>query len=132
MPQDSEKLKAIAKKVIAKAGLSNEEKFGSVIAILMVISIVLTVVRILQECNKKESAMCTTMQQKTVLYGEQIRTFSVNRGWFTKMRIKKILRKELSPDDYKKYSIQLLSGLLTVGEDVTDDEVTTLVEASNV
>ena len=132
MPQDSEKLKAIAKKVIAKAGLSNEEKFGSVIAILMVISIVLTVIRILQECNKKESAMCTTMQQKTVLYGEQIRTFSVNRGWFTKMRIKKILRKELSPDDYKKYSIQLLSGLLTVGEDVTDDEVTTLVEASNV
>lgn len=132
MPQDSEKLKAIAKKVIAKAGLANEEKFGSVIAILMVISIVLTVVRILQECNKKESAMCTTMQQKTVLYGEQIRTFSLNRGWFTKMRIKKILRKELSPDDYKKYSIQLLSGLLTVGEDVTDDEVTTLVEASNV
>lgn len=132
MPQDSEKLKAIAKKVIAKAGLANEEKFGSVIAILMVISIVLTVVRILQECNKKESALCTTAQQKTALYGNQIRTFSVNRGWFTKMRVKKILRKELSPDDYKKYSIQLLSGLLTAGEDVTDDEVTTLVEASNV
>lgn len=132
MSEDREKLKDIAKKVIAKAGLANEEKFGSVMAILMVISIVLTVVRILQECNKKESALCTTIQQKTVLYGDQIRTFSVNRGWFTKMRIKKILRKELSPDDYKKYSIQLLSGLLTVGEDVTDDEVTTLVEASNV
>jgi uncharacterized protein YqeY len=50
---DDQKLKAIAQKVINNAGLANDEKFGSVMAILMMISIILTVIRVLQECNKR-------------------------------------------------------------------------------
>lgn len=130
--QNNEELKRIAEKVINKAGLSGEEKFGSVIAILMVISIILTVIRILQECNKNKAAALSSATEKYALYGEEIRNFSSRQGWFTKMRIKKVLRKELSPEDYRKYSMQLLSAILNIGENVTDDEVITLVEAANV
>jgi len=131
-PIDDEKLKAIAQKVINNAGLANDEKFGSVMAILMMISIILTVIRVLQECNKNKANKLPTTQEKYSLYGEDIRTFSKQRGWFTKMRIKKIIRRELSKEDYETYSIALLGALLNIGETVTDDEVVTLVEAANV
>lgn len=130
--KDSEKLKDLAQKVIKNSGLEKEEKFGSVVMILMVISIILTAVRVLQECNKNKASLLSSKQDKYNLYGEDIKTFSLRQGWFTKMRIKKIIRKELSPDDYRQYSLKLLSGILTTGENITDDEVMTLVEASNV
>ena len=44
-----DKLKIIAEKVLKQANVPNDEKFGSVIAILMIISIILTTIRVLQE-----------------------------------------------------------------------------------
>jgi hypothetical protein len=101
-------------------------------AILMMISIILTVIRVLQECNKNKASKLSTTQEKYSLYGDDIRNFSKQRGWFTKMRIKKIIRRELSKEDYNTYSIPLLGALLNIGETITDDEVITLVEAANV
>lgn len=128
---ESQKLKLIAEKVLYSAKLDKNEKFGSVIAILMIISVILTAVRILQECNKsKTGSLCK--EDKFALYGKEIKLFSSRRGWFTKMRLKKILRKELSREDYIKYSIPLVEAILTTGESLKDDEVITLVEAANV
>jgi len=132
MAAENEQLRLIANKVIKNAGLSDDEHFGSVVIILMVVSIVLTCIRILQECNNKQNYSSLSKSEKYNLYGEQIRSFSKNQGWFTKMRIKKVLRRELSPEDYRKYGLRLLSSILTVGENIKDDEVQTLVEASNV
>jgi hypothetical protein len=129
---DDKKLKEIAQKVIKEAGLADDERFGSVIAILMMISIILTVIRVLQECNKTKISQLSDTQDRFAIYGENIRTFSKNKGWFTKMRIKKIIRRELSPDDYAAYSARLVNALLNIGEDLKDDEVVTLVEAANV
>jgi len=129
---DDKKLKEIAQKVLRDAGLENEERFGSVIAILMMISIILTVIRVLQECNKTKVAQLSNAQARYAIYGENIRTFSKNRGWFTKMRIKKIIRRELDADDYALYSARLVNSLLNIGENLKDDEVITLVEAANV
>ena len=125
-------LKHIGSKVLAKAGIPEEEKFGSVIAILMIISIILTVIRVLQECNKNKLSGEYSAQDKYDLYGQEIKEYSKRRGWFTKMRIKKILRKELSPDQYAKYSLSLLNALLDTGENLNNEEVSSLVEAANV
>lgn len=127
----NEQLEIMAKNVLQKAGLDNDERFGSVIAILMMISIILTVIRILQECNKK-STLNMTAKDKSLIYAENIRSYSKKRGWFTKLRIKRILKKELSPNDYNKYYMRLTEALLDTGESLTDDEVYTLVEAANV
>jgi hypothetical protein len=125
-------LKHIGSKVLAKAGIPEEEKFGSVIAILMIISIILTVIRVLQECNKNKLSGNYSAQDKYDLYGQEIKEYSKRRGWFTKMRIKKILRKELSKEQYEKYSLALVNALLETGENLNNQEVLSLVEAANV
>lgn len=128
---DNEKLKELAQKVLKRVNINEEEKFGSIIAILMVISIILTLVRVLQECNKEKTQNMTSID-KTAVYGESIRSFSNKRGWFTRMRIKRIIRKELTQEEFNKYGIKLTEALLDIGENLKDDEVSTLVEAANV
>jgi hypothetical protein len=130
---NNEKLKAIAIKILEKSRVPKEDNYSfGVVTILMIISIVLTCVRILQECNKNKLSASSTSQDKYSMYGEQLHTFSERRGWFTKMRIKKILRREMKKEDYEKYSLTILNALLETGEVLTDDEVATLVEAANV
>lgn len=126
------KLTKLASKVLSKAGISENEKFGSLMAILMIISIMLTLVRILQECNKNKTPKDFSAKDKYVLYGEEIKNYSVRQGWFTKMRIKKVLRQKLSSDDYAKYSFKLLGAILDCGSVITNDEIVTLVENANV
>lgn len=129
---NNEELKVIASKVLSKAGVPQDEKFGSVIAILMIISIILTVIRVLQECNKNKLTGEYTAQDKYNLYGTEIKDYSVRRGMFTKMRIKRILRRELPKEQYEKYGIQLLNAILDTGSNLSNEEVITLVEAANV
>lgn len=129
---NDQKLKNIASKVLSKANIPEDQKFGSVIAILMIISIILTLVRVLQECNKNKLTDSCSAQDKYSLYGSEIKDYSLRRGWFTKMRIKKVLRKELTKEDYTKYSFQLLNAILDSGSSITDDEIITLVENANV
>lgn len=126
------KLKKIASKVLQTANIPEDQKFGSVIAILMMISIILTLVRVLQECNKAKLSENCTSQDKYGLYGAEMKNYSVRRGWFTKMRIKKILRRELTKEDYNQYSFQLLNAILDNGSNLSEDEVVTLVENANV
>lgn len=130
---DNDKLKAIAIKILEKSTVPKDEVYGfAIVTILMIISIVLTCVRILQECNKNKLSANSTAQDKYTMYGEQLHTFSERRGWFTKMRIKKILRREMNREDYEKYSLTILNALLETGEVLTEDEIQTLVENANV
>ncbi len=128
---EENKLKIVVNKILKQANLLEDEQFGSIIGILMMISIVLTVIRVIQECNKNKTEGLSASDQYT-LYGEQIRLFSKRRGWFTRMRLKKILRNKLPPEAYAKYHSQLIEAIMDVGENLTEDEVVTLVEASNV
>lgn len=131
--KNDEKLKNIAIKILEKSNVSKDGQYGfAIVTILMIISIVLTCVRILQECNKNKLVGDYTVEDKCALYGSKIQDYSQNRGWFTKMRIKKILRREMNKEDYNKYSLSILNALLDTGETLTKDEVQTLVEAANV
>jgi hypothetical protein len=129
--EDSEQLRAIAQKVIDSAGLQKDENFGSIIIILTIISIILTAVRVLQECNKNK-LVNSSQDEKYTIYGSQMREFSSRRGWFTRMRIKKIIRREFNKEDYEKYGLKLTEAILNIGETLKDDEIKTLVEAANV
>jgi hypothetical protein len=126
------KVKNIGERVMKQAGIPEEEQFGSVLAILMVISIILTLIRVLQECNKNKLSTDCTEQDKYSLYAEEIKNYSIRKGWFTKLRIKKALRQNMSREQYAKYSVRLLSALLDNGENLKDDEIIALVETSNV
>jgi len=126
------KVKIIGERVMKQANIPEEERFGSVIAILMVISIILTLIRVLQECNKNKLSSDCTVQDKYSLYGKEIKNYSIRKGWFTKLRIKRILRENMSKEQYYKYSTRLMSALFDNGENLKDDEIVALVETSNV
>lgn len=130
---NKETLKSIALKVLEKSNVPKNDQYSfDPFTILMIISVILTLIRILQECNKNKLNKDCTMSDKCSLYGEQVKEYSIRRGWFTKMRIKKILRREMKPDDYNKYSLSIVNSLLDNGETLTDEEIQTLVEAANV
>lgn len=130
---DNEKLKDIGLKVLNKTNLpKNDDYTFDPFTILMIISIILTLIRILQECNKNKLPQNCSLTDKCSIYGEQVKEFSSRRGWFTKMRIKKILRREMKPADYEKYSLSIINSLLDTGETLTEEEIQTLVEAANV
>lgn len=128
---NNEDLKIIAEKVIAKVPNKEPEKFGSIIMILMVISIILTLIRVIQECNKKKISIFNR-KQKYEYYGQQVKDISIRRSWFTKMIVKKSIRKELDKEDYKLYGNDLANAILDTGENLKEDEIITLVEAANV
>ncbi len=127
---DQETLNMIAQKVINKVP-QDPEKYGFVITILMTISIILTVVRIIQECNKSKVSNFTA-RDKYAFFGEQIKTLTLKRSWFTKMMVKKAIRKELPRELYREYGVALMNAILDTGENLTEDEVKSLVEASHV
>lgn len=130
---NNEDIKKIAEKVISKLPQSqkNPEKFGSLIITLMVISIILTVIRVIQECQKSKIKLFNR-NQKYEYFGEQIRVLTMKRSWFTRMTVKKVIRRELSPEDYKEYGSYLMNAILDTGENLTANEIKTLVEAANV
>lgn len=132
MSENNEKLKAVAEDILKKANIPQTEEYGSVIAILMVISIILNAIRVIQECNKTKVSELSNANDRFAIYGSDIRNFSKKRGWFTKMRLKKIIRRELDLEQYKQYGDKLLYAILDEGENLTDDKVITLVEAANV
>ena len=131
---NNDKLKAIAVKVLEKSTIPKEDNHGfAIITVLMIISIILTIVRVIQECNKvKAQSLMGDEQALVSLYGQDWRNFSLKAGWYTKMKIKKLLRRELSKEDYKAYTGPIMASLLNTGENLTDDEVQTLVRAANV
>jgi hypothetical protein len=125
---NNEKLKLIANKVIEKSQIPEKDNYGfAIVTVLMVISIILTCVRILQECNKNK---LLTMDQTQ--YSKEIKILTNTRGWFTKMRIKKLIRKELTSENYRLYNKALLEAILDTGETLTEEETFTLMEAANV
>lgn len=128
---NNQQLDNIAQKVINRMPSKSDDNFGFVITTLMIISIVLTLIRVIQECNKQR-VKAFSSNEKYAYFQEQTKELSIKRGWFTKMTIKKIIRKELSKEDYKTYSYDLMNAILDTGENLTPNEIITLVEAANV
>jgi len=123
-------LENIAKNIINKAHIENPE-CGSVLLVLTVIGVVLNLIRVIQECNKKEESSLSSKQDVYSLYQKEIKDLSIRKGWFTKMRIKKLLRKELTSNDYNKYSLSLTSAIMDAGENISTEDTQTLIEAIN-
>jgi hypothetical protein len=130
---NNEPLKQIANKVLSNVVIQDKDKerFSSVIIILSIISIILTLVRVIQECDKTKIKLFNK-QTKYDYFSKQIHEISIRRSWFTKMTIKKILRKELNMDDYRQYGVSITNAILNVAENLKESEVKTLVEAANV
>jgi len=130
---NNNELQNIAQKIVNKIKIDHEdqEKFGSIIIILSIISIILTLIRVIQECDKSKIKLFS-QTQKYEYFSAKIKEITIRRSWFTKMTIKKSMRREFSKEYYQKYGIQLMNAILDIGENLKDDQIQILVEAANV
>ena len=104
-------------KTIAQEFIDNNN-YGSVITIIMIIGIIIQVMKLLESCNTKEPES---------LYGI-MRKNTAQPGWFTKMRLKKILRQKLPKEVYKEYSNKLMSDLLAYSQTIEESDFNCLME----
>lgn len=128
------KLEAIAMKVMDKMDLSKsskDDKYGNIIVVIMIIGVILTLVRIIQECNSKK-LFRSNREQTAQFMRNEVRSMCISRTMLNKWRLRKIIKEKLSPEDYKMYGDQLRNAILDTGVDLTEEESYTLVEAANV
>jgi len=123
-------LEQVAKDIAIDSHIDPEEKFGSVLVIIMLVGIFINVIRVIQECNKSELAMEKGNKQEA--YRNRIKSLSIRRGWYTKMRLKKILRQNMPRDKYKQYGQILCDKILDHAENITLEQTNSLLEVSNV
>lgn len=120
-------IQKISKQVMDEVHLP-EAEFGSVIVVLMITSIIVSAIRVLQECNKQ--TLILPRKDRITFYNKQIKTLSNDRGWFTKMRLKKIIRKNMKQQEYKIYGNQILEALLNIGEKLSIEDTAVIMDAT--
>ena len=130
-PENNTKVEKIAEKVISNIENKSGENFGFLITVLVITSIIINLIRILQECNKKKIGSFS-QQEKCDYFGKEIKSLSIKPTWFTRLTTKKVIRKQLSREAYKTYGADIMQAVFKTGETLTDEEILDLVEASNV
>lgn len=129
-------LEKLAKKIISKVSSdtepkkTTEERFGSVILILMVISIIISLVRVIQECNKSKLSTLNNHNQASIMQ-EEIKNVCIKKTWLNQLRLSRIIRQNMSKEDNKKYGASLRDAILNSGSDITQKESLALVNAIN-
>ncbi len=134
--KNEKELRNIAQKVIDKTDIpkdleflqDQEDNYCSIVLTIMMISIIIGAIRVMQECNKSK-----IIKNKQEFYGEEIKSLSVRRGWYTKMRIKKLLRQNnCNKQLYKQHGNDIVTAILDVAENLKEDEIKILLEAADV
>lgn len=115
----------IAHKILSKTSIPEEEKFGSVIALLMVISLCFTAIRIIQECNNNSDNINS---DEEIYYAMQ--KFCKQRT-LAKWRLRKEMRKFMNRNQYIKYRAELESSIIDVAEHLSISDTKSLVENMN-
>lgn len=124
-------LEELAEYIAKKCNLDPNMKFGSVLITIMLIGIFVNIIRVIQECDKKQ-LYGLNQKQQIVTVESSIKNLSLKRGWYTKMRLKKILRNHMPMTEYRKYGSLICEEILNAGEKINSQQVYSLIEASNV
>ena len=126
MKEYPDRINEIASEVIQDIDPKESEKYG-IVTIIMIISITLTFIRIMQECEKnKTSNMSEDEKRQFVL--DRIKTLSERKGWYTRMRIKKVLRQNLGKEVYKQYRDTMSNNILNIGSNLCEEDLKLLME----
>lgn len=124
------KIEPIAYKVLNKTSIKQDQKFGSVLAILMIIGIIVNVIRAVQECEKNKTENFS-FEDYAKYYQSKFKYLSLRRSWYTSMRIKKIIRQKLSIEDCKKYKKEIHDAILETAINLSEKETSILMETVN-
>ena len=131
---EENEVQLLAKEVYSKTMAQVDESglYGiDPLTIIIVIGIIVNIVRVIQECNKDKTSTLGSGEQIGLL-STNIRFRAFERGWLTKFRLNKIIKKHLNKSQYKVYQEPLLETLLEIGKTVKEEQVSALLEHENV
>lgn len=123
-------LELIAQKVINKANIKNENHGFDPITIIIVIGVILSLIRVIQECRSKRRK--NDKMTEALDLRHTIVNLTVKDNWLNNYRLNRILRQHLSKKQYQQYGVSLKNAIMEVGKNLDDNESLTLLEATNV
>jgi len=124
------RLESLAKKVLAKTDIPQDDNYGSVMLILMVVSIIISLVRVIQECQKNKLSGADRSSQEQLMKSE-IENISIRRTWLNQLRLNKIIKKHMSKEEYNKYGYQIRNAILDSGSELDNEDTAALVNIIN-
>lgn len=101
------------------------------LTIIIIIGIIVNIIRVIQECNKDKVSKLAR-SERTELLSTDIKFRAFQHGWLTRLKLKRIVRKHLTKDQYTTYGEPILKSLLDVGKTVKGEQVSALLEYENV
>jgi len=101
------------------------------ITILMIISIMVGVIRIIQECQKNKLKKLSD-EEKINFYLNEIKSKAKNPGLLAKWRIQKVIKRAMSKEQYKYFGDSVYETLQELGERIKEEQVSSLLEYKNV
>lgn len=101
------------------------------ITILMIISITVGIIRIIQEC-RKDKLNKLSKEGKTDFIRDEIRRSSINPGLINKWRVQRVMKRNLTKEQYRICGEGMFEAFRELGERITDDQVSALLEYKNV
>jgi cell division protein FtsL len=124
-------LEKIAKKVLNNMQLPTEKEYSiDPITIILVISVILTLIRVIQECRKNRK-LIKDKNEYVFSMKKDIQEAILKDSWLNRLRLQRIIKQNLSKDQYKAYGKALQYSIMGTGINLTEDEVYTLMEAAN-
>lgn len=124
-------LEKIAKKVLTNMQLPKDKDYGiDPITIIMVISVILTLIRIIQECRKNRK-LVKDKNEYASLMKRDIQDAILKDSWLNRLRLQRVIKQNLTKDQYKAYGKALQHSIMGTGINLTEDEIYTLMEAAN-
>lgn len=104
------------------------------LTIIIVIGIIVNIIRVIQECNKKNTVSFSKGEKANFLTTE-IRRQSFLRGsrnFLNKLRMQNIVKNHLNKSQCKVYMNPLIKVMTELGKTVTDEQTSALLEYENV
>lgn len=123
-------LEKIGKKVLTKLPKNDDNHGIDPLTIIIVIGVLLSLIRVVQECKKKRTLLKDKHDQATLLK-KDIQDIILKDSWLNNLRLKRIIKQNITKDQYKIYGKDLQHSIMETGVNLTEDEVYTLMETAN-
>lgn len=116
---------------VVNSSCKKSSNYGNPLMIIMMIGIILNLIRVIQECNSTELSKMNQDEKEEFLQNK-IKQLCTKRTWYNKLRMRRIIKNHMSIKEYKQNQEEIVDGILNKGLTITKQQVSKMMEASNV
>ena len=116
---------------VVNSSCKKSSNYGNPLMIIMMIGIILNLIRVIQECNDQELSKIN-QNEKEEFVQNKIKELCTKRTWYNKLRMRRMMKNHMSIKEYKQNQEEIVDGILNKGLTITKQQVSKMMEASNV